>query len=177
MGIFTQPLNIALYSRGVAFILAAMNKRDKDYIRGRRSVLDEEQINELKTGHLDRSSRQRNRPFRKIIPVLIFAFIAFMIAREEIPAVSDAWERMVAPDEWQAKQTCQKAALGSAERLEFTRILKPGKISKTTDGLYIERLVIGEMGQSGKEVSIKYSCYLDSTGNLVKLNRIEDASN
>ena len=161
----------------MAFILPPMNKRDKDYIRGRRSVLDEEQVNELKTDRFDRTSRQRNRPFRKIIPVLIFAFIAFMIAREEIPAVSDAWERMVAPDEWQAKQTCQKAALGSAERLEFTRILKPGKISKTTDGLYIERLVIGEMGQSGKEVSIKYSCYLDSTGNLVKLNRIEDASN
>ena len=161
----------------MAFILPPMNKRDKDYIRGRRSVLDEEQVNELKTDRFDRTSRQRNRPFRKIIPVLIFAFIAFMIAREEIPAVSDAWERMIAPDEWQAKQTCQKAALESAERLEFTRILKPGKISKTTDGLYIERLVIGEMGQSGKEVSINYSCYLDSTGNLVKLNRIEDASN
>jgi len=161
----------------MAFILPPMNKRDKDYIRGRRSVLDEEQVNELKTDRFDRTSRQRNRPFRKIIPVLIFAFIAFMIAREEIPAVSNAWERMIAPDEWQAKQTCQKAALGSVERQEFTRILKPGKVNKTTDGLYIERLVIGEMGLSGKEVSINYSCYLDSTGNLVKLNRIEDASN
>ena len=160
----------------MAFILPSMNKRDKDYIRGRRSVLDEEQVNELKTDRFDRTSRQQNRPFRKIIPVLIFAFIAFMIAREEIPAVSNAWERMIAPDEWQAKLTCQKAALGSAERQEFTRILKPGKVNKTTDGLYIERLVIGEMGRSGNEISINYSCYLDSTGNLVKLNRIEDAS-
>ena len=109
----------------MAFILPPMNKRDKDYIRGRRSVLDEEQVNELKTDRFDRTSRQRNRPFRKIIPVLIFVFIAFMIAREEIPAVSDAWERMIVPDEWQAKQACQKAALGSVERQEFTRILKP----------------------------------------------------
>jgi hypothetical protein len=140
-----------------------MNERHKNDIRRRRSVLDEEQV----------SKRRRHRSFRKIIPFLAFAFIAFMIARQEIPAVSNAWERMVAPDAWLAKQTCQEAALERVERKEFARILKPGKVSKTNDGLYIDRLLVGEMGLSGKEVSVKYSCYLDSEGKLVKVNRIE----
>jgi len=161
---------------GMAFNLIAMDKRHKDYIRGRKSVLDEEQVNELKTDRFDNSSRKQSHPFRKLIPLLAFSFIALMIAKEEIPAVSNAWEQMVAPNEWLAKKTCQKAALASIERQEFARILKPGKVNKTTDGLYIERLVVGEMGQSGNEISFEYSCYLDSAGELVKLNRIEDAS-
>jgi hypothetical protein len=148
----------------MAFILLVMDKRQKDYIRGRQPVLDEGQV----------SQRKRDRPFRKVIPLLVFAFIAFMIARQEVPAVGDAWDRMVAPDKWLAKQTCQKAALDSAERREFARILKSGKVNKTTEGLYIEKLVIGEMGQSGDEVAIEYSCYLDSAGELVKLNRFID---
>lgn len=158
------------------FYSLAMNKRQKDYIRGRQSVLDEEQVNELKTDRFEHSSRKRSRPFRKLIPLLAFAFIALMIARQEIPAVGGAWERMINPDEWLAKQTCQKAAIESIERKEFARILKSGKVNKTTDGLYIERLVIGEMGRSGNEIPVEYSCYLDSEGALVKLNRIEDAT-
>jgi hypothetical protein len=160
----------------MAFILPTMDKRHKDYIPGRKSVLDEEQVNELKTDRFDHSARKRSRPFRKFIPLLAFAFIALMIAKEEIPAVSNAWERMIAPNKWLAKQTCQKAAIENVENKEFARILKPGKVNKTTDGLYIERLVIGEMGRTGNEISIKYSCYVDSAGKLVKLNRVEDAS-
>ena len=150
-----------------------MSERHKDHIRRRKSVLDKEQGNELEPDYFNNSSRKRDHSFRKIIPFLIFAFIVFMIAKEEIPVVSSAWERMVAPDEWLAKQTCQKAALDRTERKEFARILKSGKVNQTSEGMYIERLVIGEMGQSGDEVSVKYSCYLDSDGNLVKLNRIE----
>lgn len=162
--------------RGCGFYSPAMDKRQKDYIRGRKSVLDEEQANELKTDRFGRSSRKRSRPFRNFIPILAFAFIALMIAIQEIPAVGDAWERMVAPDEWIAKQTCKEAAIESVERKEFARILKSGKVNRTTDGLYIEKLLLGEMGRSGDEISIEYSCYLDSEGALVKLNRIEEAS-
>jgi hypothetical protein len=143
-----------------------MNKRQKDYIRGRSSVLDNDQV----------ADRKRNRPFRKIIPLLVFAFIALMIARQEIPAVGSAWERVVAPDVWLARQNCQKAALENVKRREFSRILKPGKVNRTTDGLYIERLVIGAMGESGNEVANEYSCYLDSNGTLVRLNQVTEAS-
>lgn len=165
-----------LYSGWMAFILSAMDKRQKDFIRGRKPVLDEEQINEFKTDRSGHLSRKRERPFRKLIPVLVFAFIALIIAKQEIPAVSNTWERMVSPDKWLAKQTCQKAALESVARREFARILESGKVNKTTDGLYIERLVIGEMGPSGNEISTEFSCYLDSAGELVSLSRIEDAA-
>ena len=150
----------------MTFILAHMNKRQKDYIRGRSSVQDDDRV----------ADRKRGRPFRKIIPLLIFAFIALIIARQEIPAVRSAWERVVAPDEWLARQNCQKAALESVERREFSRILKQGKVNRTTDGLYIERLVIGAMGESGNEVAIEYSCYLDSNGTLVQLNQAVEAA-
>ncbi len=156
----------------MASILLTMSERDKDHIRGRRSVLDKEQVNALKLDRSGHLTRKRNRSFKKIIPLLAFAFIVLMIAREEIPAFSSAWERMFAPDEWLAKQTCQKAAIGRVEHKEFARILQSGEVNQTNDGLYIDRLVIGEMGQSGNEVPIEYSCYLDNEGKLVKLNRI-----
>lgn len=167
---------VPLYFRGIALILPTMNKQQKDYIRGRKAVLDEAQVNALETDRFDHSSRKRSRPFRILVPILAFAFIALMIARQEIPAVSDALERMITPDDWLAKQTCQKAALASVERKEFARILKSGKVNKTTDGLYIERVVIGEMGRSGNEISVEYSCYLNSAGELVQLNRIIEAT-
>jgi len=104
----------------------------------------------------------------------VLGFIVFLIARQEIPAVNDAWERTITPDKWLAKKTCQNAALESVKRREFARILRSGKVNKTTDGLYIENVVIGEMAVSGNEVSIEYSCYLTSEGDLIKLNRIEN---
>ena len=121
------------------------------------------------------ANSQRSRSFGKLIPFLVFLAIVFLIAREEIPAVGDAWERMVAPDNWLAKQTCQQAAIERSEHKEFSRLLKPGKANKTTDGMYIDRLVVGEMGRAGDEVSVEYTCYVDSEGKLVKLNRIEDS--
>ena len=143
-----------------------MSERHKDHVRGRRSVLD--------TGRV--AGVKRSRPFRKIIPLLAFAFVIVMIAREEIPVFSNAWERTFEPEAWLAKQVCQKAALESIERREFARILESGEVNPTNDGLYIDQLLIGEMGLSGNEVSIEYSCYLDSEGALVKLNRIEEVS-
>lgn len=145
-----------------------MNRQHKDYIRGRKSVLDDQQVN---TDRLDRSPKKRQRPLRKVIPLLVFAFIALMIAREEIPLVGSTWERLVSPDKWLARQSCEKAAVASVQRKEFARILKPGTVNKTTDGWYIERLQIGEMGQSGDEIPVEYSCYLDAAKNLVTLNR------
>lgn len=150
-----------------------MDERHKDHLRRRSSVL---QKNQLDDGHLDDDSyavpRQHDRPGRKIIPLLLVALFAFIIAWNEIPAVSNAWERSFNPDKWLAKQTCQKAALDHSERKEFARLLKPGKVNKTSNGVYIDRLVIGEMGPAGDEVRVEYSCYLDSEGKLAKLNRV-----
>jgi len=150
-----------------------MTDREKDYIRGRKPVLDSGQVKGKDADPVYHSARVRHRPLRKIVPLLAFAFIALLIAREEIPAVRDGLERVFSPAEWQAKQTCRTAAFARAERGEFARMLEPGTVNKTNDGFYIEQLLIGEMGQAGNEVAVEYSCYLDSAGQLVKLNRLE----
>lgn len=152
-----------------------MDKRSKDYIRGRKSVLSEDQVAELQSRRSDYSSKERSRSFKRLVPLIIFGLFALLIAKQEIPAVNDAWERMVSPEKWMAKKTCQNEALESIERKEFARILKSGKVNKTTDGLYIEKLVIGEMGITGDEVAVEYTCYLTSAGELIKLNRIQNS--
>ncbi len=149
--------------------------RYKDQLKRRVSVLERDKTKRDDVDDEDsyEVSSQHDRPARKFIPLLIFAAVALFIIKEEVPAVSNAWERMVAPDKWIAKQTCQKAAIEQSENKQFARILKPGKVNKTSDGLYIDRIRIGVMGQSGDEESIQYSCYLDDAGKLVKLNRVD----
>lgn len=154
--------------------------RYKDQIKRRVSVLERNQANQNNQNDrddLDEDSyevpSQHDRPTRKFIPLLIFAAVALFIIKEEVPAVSNAWERMVAPDKWIAKQTCQKAAIEQSEHKEFARVLKPGKVNKTSDGLYVDRIRIGVMGKSGDEESVQYSCYLNNEGKLIKLNRVD----
>ena len=77
-----------------------MGKRSKDYIRGRKSVLSEDQVADLQSRRTGSSSSERSRSFKRLVPLLVFGLFAFVIAKEEIPAVNDAWERMVYPEEW-----------------------------------------------------------------------------
>lgn len=155
-----------------------MANRHRDQIKRRSSVLDRDQTDReaYQASSAAKDTEERARPFRKLIPLVIFASIAFLIAKEEIPAVNNWWERLVSPNHWLAKQTCQKAALDRVEHREFARVLRNGKVNSTRDGLYIDRLVIGEMAPSGAEEAVEYSCYLDREGKLVKLNRLQAAT-
>ncbi|HHH43190.1 MAG TPA: hypothetical protein ENK49_03555 [Gammaproteobacteria bacterium] len=146
-----------------------MDEQRRATIRRRASVLDEEQSAGAE-GNTARRSRPV-RPLRRLVPLLAFLVIGFLIARQEIPAVRDAWDRLVTPQSWQARQTCQQAAIADAEHREFSRVLKPGRVNRTVDGIYIDRLLIGTMGESGTETRIEYTCYLDADGKLVKLHR------
>jgi len=150
-----------------------MNERRRDTIRRRSSVLDAEQTGQTDAVHTRRLNR--SRAFRKLVPLLMFLVIALLIAKQEIPALDDAWERLVSPGNWQARQVCQQTAIAGSEDRDFVRILKPGRVHRTTDGVYIDRLVIGEPGQSGDETPVEYSCYVDGNGKLAKLNRSEDS--
>lgn len=163
-----------------------MTQRHRDFTRRRRSVLDRDQHGmdmdpdidtddeRIDMSVIDRSgNRRRGNTFRKLIPLLFFAGIAFMIAKEEVPAVSNWWQRMVSPDAWLAKQTCQKAAIDQTENKAYVRLLRGGNVNKTRDGLYIDRLILGEMGSEGGEQEVEYSCYIDTDGKLVKLNRLK----
>lgn len=150
-----------------------MGGRYKDQLRRRVSVLERNQ--DSQDDHLNDDSYEiparNDRPGRKIVPLLMLAGFVFIVAWNEIPAVSNAWERTFSPDKWLAKQTCQQAAIEQSERKDFTRLLKPGKYNKTSKGVYIDHLVIGEMSDTGGEERIQYSCYLDSEGKLASLKR------
>ena len=39
------------------------------------------------------------------------------------------------------------------------------------DGPYVENLLVVELGASGAEERVEYTCYLDQQGKLFKLNR------
>ena len=68
------------------------------------------------------------------------------------------------PQQWQAVQACQPA---------FARVVDPGRVHKTQDGLYIEAMEIGEMGEDGAEARFRYGCYVDSQGQFVKGRRAD----
>lgn len=145
-------------------------ERNSDDSR-RRSVLPE--------GRGD--SPQRTAPYRRkatsrlprrLIPLLFFAVVAGLIAHNEIPAFAQWWERLIEPQEWHARQQCQQAALDAAANPAFARVIRPGKVHSTSEGWYVDNLVLGEMAGDGAERAVEYSCYLDSAGKLVQLNRL-----
>lgn len=109
---------------------------------------------------------------RRLIPLLFFVVLAAVIAHNEIPAFAHWWERMLAPQDWQARQRCQQAALAAAANPAFARVIRAGEVHSTSAGWYVDRLVLGEMAEGGAEQAVEYSCYLDSTGKLVQLNRL-----
>ncbi len=150
-----------------------MDDPDKQDIKGirRRPVLTEEQTETARRTAPYRRKRSSALP-RKLIPLMFFLVLGGLVAYNEIPAFAQWWERLVAPQDWGAKQQCQQAALKAAANPAFARIIKPGELHRTSDGLYVDRLVIGEMAQGGAEQAVEYSCYLDSAAKLVQLNRL-----
>lgn len=153
-----------------------MTDRDEeDRPERRRSVLDDDQRPAgPRAGGERHSGRVRDRRgVRQLLPVLIFAAIVLMIARQEVPAVSDWWDRTFSPEEWSARQVCRKGALARAPNQAFARVIDGGEVHRTSDGLYIDGLILGEMGEAGSEVRVECACYLNAAGDLVKLTRTQ----
>jgi hypothetical protein len=150
-----------------------MNDPDDEDMRAtrRRPVLAQDQA----------ESPLRTAPYRrkgssalpgKLIPLLFLVVFGVIIAHNEIPAFAAWWEKLVAPQDWEAKQQCQQAALSAAANPAFARVIEPGRVHHTSAGVYVDELVLGEMGDAGAEQAVEYSCYLDSAGTLVQLNRL-----
>jgi hypothetical protein len=117
--------------------------------------------------------KQRN-PLKRLIPFAILAAFGVLIARQEIPAVSDWWQKTFAPDEWRARDTCRKAVLDDARERRYARMLASGKVHKTADGPYVDGLRIVVLGTTGAEETIGYTCYLDNDGQLFRLTRTSE---
>jgi hypothetical protein len=137
----------------------------------RRAVLDEQPDGmEQQTAPYRR--KRGKRKSARLIPLLFVMVLGALIAHNEIPAFAEWLEKLVAPQDWQAKQLCQQAALEAAADPAFARVIKPGEVHSTSEGLYVDKLVLGEMGEGGAEQSVEYSCYLDGAGKLVRVNRL-----
>lgn len=146
-----------------------MTDRDQGSPEGRRSVLDDEQRS-IGTRLTTRPGGGRSGAHR-LLPLLVFALIALLIAHNEIPAVRDWWDRTFSPEEWAARRTCQQGALARAPNKAYARVIDAGDFHRTSDGVYIDGLVLGEMGDAGSEVRVEYTCYLNAAGDLVKVSR------
>lgn len=121
----------------------------------------------------DPMQRPSRGGFKRMLPLLIIGAIMIAIAAQEIPAVGAWMQRWLQPDEWQAGQTCQTAALALASRPDFARVIEPGKVHATQGGFYVEATIIGEMAETGGETRYTVACYTDSAGQLVRAARIE----
>jgi hypothetical protein len=148
--------------------------RRKGQTAKRAQVLDPPQAGSQRSAY-DRQQRERRSPFRKIIPVLFIAIVGVLIAREEIPAVHDWWQKTFSPDSWRAQNTCRQAVIDDSGNGKYLRVLNPGKVHTTIDGPYVEKLLVVELGANGVEDRVEYTCYLDRQGKLFKLNRSSSA--
>lgn len=147
-----------------------MIPRDKETV-SRRSILERDQATNTEPRRF--REPRRSRGLSRLIPVLIVAFVLLVIAREEIPAVSAWWEKTFNSRDWAVMQACQQAALGSLPDRQFGRVVDAGKVHRTEEGFYVDKLVLGEMGPEGAEQKIDYSCYLDNGYQVVKVNRLD----
>ena len=115
------------------------------------------------------SGGKRRHPARGVLPFVFLAGIALLIARQEVPAVGDWWERTFFAADWKARNTCRAAVLADVKQGHYARILRSGKVHRTADGPYIDRLRVAVLDESGAEQILEYRCYLDSDGQLFKL--------
>ena len=114
---------------------------------------------------------QRRNRMKRLIPLIVLAVFAVIIARQEIPAVDNWWQKTFAHDAWRVKETCRKAVLEDAKDRRYVRVLTMGKVHHTADGPYVDGLRIKVLGASGADETIHYTCYLDNTGQLFRLTR------
>lgn len=114
--------------------------------------------------------RPRFRIERILFP-LVFAVVVLVILGDKIPAVHDAKEKLLHPEEYQARQACHAAALAAASQPTYARIVTPGNVHETQGAHYVEGVTVGEMGQAGGEVTFPFSCYVDPHGKITKTSK------
>jgi hypothetical protein len=102
---------------------------------------------------------------------LIIAIVVFGILADQIPALNDARESILHPAEHAARKACHAAALAAAERPAYARIRSPGQVHATQGASYVEGVSIGEMGQTGAEVTYEFSCYVEPDGKIAKSHK------
>jgi hypothetical protein len=132
-----------------------------------------EPFKSLRSERLEQREREHKLRLRRLIPLLIFAAIAVLIAKQEIPAV-DSWiSRIVNEEAWQAVEACRQMALDTMTQPGYTRIEKRGKAKRTEDGFYVDRLMIAELLNSGEEIRHSFSCNVNRAGVVLAISHTD----
>jgi hypothetical protein len=118
-----------------------------------------------------RSDRRHGPRLARWVALLFAVFVGVLIARQEIPAFNDWWEKTFSQATWLVRNSCREAVFEDLAPHSYPRVLKPGELHNTADGPFIEGLRIAVLGEQGDEMVMEYSCYLDNDGHLYKLVR------
>lgn len=111
-------------------------------------------------------ARRPFRAFKYLMPLLFLAVFA-MALMEAVPPLGNWVEGLTAPQRVQARETCAGAALAAAADPAFARLIAEGEAHPTQNGFYVEKVVVGERGEGGREVRYAFSCYVDAEGRVV----------
>ncbi len=107
---------------------------------------------------------------RVLLP-LVIAVIVIMVLADNSPMLNDAREKLLHPVEYQARQACHAAALAAAAHPAYARIRAAGTVYATQGASFVEGVDVGEMGETGAEVTYRFSCYVDPDGKVVKTSK------
>jgi hypothetical protein len=127
-----------------------------------------------RVGGADRgtSARSGNRKSRRIIiPFLFLAVFALIVLYNAVPSLRLKIEALLFPEAFRATEACRQTALASASTPGFARLLAYGEAHEVSEGYYVDRVVIGEMGPNGAEQRFEVSCYINSAGRIIKSHR------
>ncbi len=119
----------------------------------------------------DRKPSQHRSRYKNFLPFILFGAFALFIALNESPDFRHAMEYYVAPERWQAGETCESKALQLGSSPDYMRIIEHGDVHKTEKGFLIKNIIVGEMAQQGGEQQFVVDCYTDPSGNLVRADR------
>lgn len=118
-----------------------------------------------------RTDRRQGFRAGRLVALLFVVVVGVLIARQEIPAFSDWWEKTFSEATWLVRSSCRDAVFEDLAPHSYPRVLKAGELHKTADGPFIEGLRVAVLKEQGGEAMIEYSCYLDNDGRLYKLVR------
>ena len=117
-----------------------------------------------------REEKKRRRP-ELLLVFLFMGLMAFLVLKEEVPQVERWFQRLMDEERWHAGENCRRAAIEAASKPDFARIVENGTVHPTEKGYFIDDIVIGEMGESGAEVTFRFSCYTRVDGSIVKTHK------
>lgn len=130
---------------------------------------EQEEISSLKSDRTLRYQRERQRRVQRLLPLLVFAAIGVLIAKQEIPAVDRWLGRLIDADGWAAVEACTAAAIATTSNPAFARLVERGRAEATSDGFYVSKVVVAELDSAGVQQRYRISCNVSSTGEVVAI--------